>query len=82
MVRARRLDEIAQISRASMADVFEAVSAFDAIGHVGSTAVPERGMETPKDGESLPFLITRLRGLIEAHGRENIGLGKTRSISA
>ncbi|MEO6076410.1 MAG: hypothetical protein ABIP56_06365 [Dokdonella sp.] len=81
MVRARRLNEIAQISRASMTEVFEAISAFDAIGHVESTLLGERGIATPKNGERIPFLISRLRGLIEAHGRETIGLEKTRSIS-
>lgn len=82
MVRARRLDEISEISRASMADVFEAVSAFDAIGHVAWAPLVERVSATPNNGERLQSLVSRLRGLIEAHGREDIGLGKTRSISA
>lgn len=82
MVRARRLDEISEISRASMADVFEAISAFDAIGHVEWAPLTERGSATPNSGEHLQSLVSRLRGLIETHGRESIGLGKTRSISA
>lgn len=82
MVRARRLDEISQISRASMTDVFEAISAFDAIGHIECTASVERRSATPNNGERLHSLVSRLRGLIEVHGREKFGLGKSRSIGA
>ena len=82
MVRARRLDEISEISRASMADVFDAVSAFDAIGHVEWSPVAARGTAAPKSGEPIHSLVSRLRRLIETHGRENIGLGQLRSMSA
>lgn len=82
MVRARRLDEISENSRVSMADVFDAVSAFDAIGHVEWSPVAAQESATSNTGERIHSLVSRLRRLIETHGRENIGLGQLRSMSA
>lgn len=82
MVRARRLDEISETSRVSMADVFDAVSAFDAIGHVEWSPAAAQVATTSHSGERIHSLVSRLRRLIETHGRENIGLGQLRSMSA
>ncbi|MFZ2236501.1 MAG: hypothetical protein WAV67_09000 [Dokdonella sp.] len=82
MVRARRLDEISETSRVSMADVFDAVSAFDAIGHVEWSPVAAQATANSNNGERIHSLVSRLRRLIETHGRENIGLGQLRSMSA
>lgn len=73
MVQARRLNEIADASRTPMADVFDAVSAFEAIGHVQWSSRPARA-ET-RSRERMSSLVSRLRVLIETHGRDRIGLG-------
>lgn len=82
MVRTRRLHEISEVSRAPLADVFDTVSAFDAINQVEWSRRPARSGRAAPEGERISSLVSRLRTLIDTHGRENIGLGKLHSMSA
>lgn len=82
MVRARRLPEIAEVSRAPIGDVVDTVSAFDAINHVEWSRRPARAGHATHERERISSLVSRLRNLIDIHGRENIGLGQLRARSA
>lgn len=78
MVQARRLHEIADASRTSMADVFDAVSAFEAVGVLQWSRRATRVSAPARKTEGINTLVSRLRVLIETHGRDRIGLGSNR----
>lgn len=78
LVRPRPLDEAAEVSRTPMTEVYNTVNAFDAIGQVGcSRREPEPQARSPRHRDRLTTLVSRLRTLIETHGRDRIGLGST-----
>lgn len=81
MVQARHLHEIAEVSRAPMADVFDAVSAFEAIGYMQWSRRSARVPHATRSAERMNSLVSRLRTLIETHGRDRIGLGAGRQRS-
>jgi len=60
MLQPGRLHEIAATSNASMADVFDVVNAYDAIGLIEWTPRAPRGGPTP-DEKAQPSLLQRLR---------------------
>lgn len=82
MVRARRLPEIAEVSRAPIGDVVDTVSAFDAINRIEWSRQPARNARSARQGERISSLVSRLRNLIDTHGRENIGLDQWASMRA
>lgn len=83
MVQAHRLHEIAELSRTSVTDVFNTVSAFESIGYVEWSVRSARLPHAARSGERISSLVSRLRTLIEAHGRDHIGLDSgRRAVSA